>query len=138
LISKLEIEQLLFGNRNGPVFLYSIGAEVSLQVLWLEFIDNLATIQVWGEPPCKHQFYDALHNHVNLDARRAFFKQLAAEVDGDRALSFDLATAMMTKTQTDARAVLVKELTSAKDLSSLSLDNQLVQPLSKYVDNVIK
>jgi hypothetical protein len=45
---------------------------------------------------------------------------------------------MATKTQSDARAVLVKELTSAKDLSSLSFDNQLIQPLSKYVDAIIE
>jgi hypothetical protein len=31
------------------------------------------------------------------------FERLASEVDGDRALSFDLAAAMVTKTQTDAQ-----------------------------------
>jgi hypothetical protein len=45
---------------------------------------------------------------------------------------------MATKTQSDTRAVLVKELTLAKDLSSFSFDNQLIQPLSKYVDEVIE
>jgi hypothetical protein len=83
----------------------------------------LQTIQVWGERPCKRRFYDALHNHVNLDARKALFQRLAAEVDGDRALLYDLAAAMATKTQTDARAVLVKALTSAKDTASPSFNN---------------
>jgi hypothetical protein len=50
-------------------------------------MENLEIIQVWGERPCKHQFYDALHNHINLDARKALFKQLTSEVDGDGVLS---------------------------------------------------
>jgi hypothetical protein len=137
-MSKLEIERLLFGNGNGAILLEFIGTEVSLQLLWSEFVANLETIQVWGERPCKRRFYDALHNHVNIDARKALFQQLAAEVDGDRALSFDLAAAMATKTQSDARAVLVKELTTAKESVSHSFDNKLIQPLSKYVDEVIE
>jgi hypothetical protein len=54
-MSKLEIERLLFGNRNGAVVLEFIGADVSLQLLWCEFIENLETIQVWGERPCKRR-----------------------------------------------------------------------------------
>jgi hypothetical protein len=83
LMSKLEIERLLFGNGNGAVLLYFIGADVTLQVLWREFSDNLETIQVWGQRPCKRWFYDALHNHVNVDTRRALFQRLVEEVDGD-------------------------------------------------------
>jgi hypothetical protein len=125
-------------NGNGAVLLPFIGAGVSLQVLWREFVDNLQTIQVWGKRPWKHRFYDALHNHVNLDARKVLFQRLAAEIDGDRTLSFNLAAAMATKTQMDTRTVLVKQLTSAKDTLSPLFNNQLIQPLSKYVDEVIK
>jgi hypothetical protein len=82
-MSKLEIERLLFGNGNGAVILHFIGADVTLQVLWRKFSENLETIQVWGERPCKCRFYDDLHNHVNIDTRRALFQQLAEEVDGD-------------------------------------------------------
>jgi hypothetical protein len=78
-MSELEIEHLLFGSRNGAVLLHFIGAGMSLQITWREFIENLETIQVWGERPCKRRFYDALHNHVNLDARKALFQRLAAQ-----------------------------------------------------------
>jgi hypothetical protein len=100
-------------------------------------MDNLSTIQVWGERPFKRRFYDALHNLTSVDSRKALFERLAFKVDGDRALSYNLAAAMATKTQSDARSVLMKELSSAKHSMSLSLDQQLVQPLSKYVDDVI-
>jgi hypothetical protein len=114
------------------VILHFVGAHVSLQVLWREFMDKLKTIQVWGKHPFKHHFYNFLHNHTNLEAWKALFEQLASEVDGDCVFLFGLGAAKATKAQSNARVVLVKELSLAKHLSSLlSFDQQLIQPLSK-------
>jgi hypothetical protein len=137
-MSKAELQRLLFGNGNGAVVLEFAEARLSLQVLWSEFMMNLNTIQVWGERPFKRRFYDALHNLTSIDSRKALFERLALEVDGDRALSYDLAAAMATKTQSDARSALTKELHTAKDIMSLSLEQPIIQPISKYVDDVIE
>jgi hypothetical protein len=132
-----EIEALLFGNGNGAVILHFQEAEENLQVLWKEFFDHLDTISVWGARPMKRRLYDALHNLTNLGSRKALFQRLAYEIDGDRSLAFDLASAMSKKALETSNAVAKKASLEAEKAQSISLEPKVIKPFSQYVDAVV-
>jgi hypothetical protein len=132
-----DIEGLLFGNGNGAIILHFEESDESLEVLWKEFFDNVETIQVWGSRPMKRRLYDVLHNLSSFDGRKALFQRLAYEVDGDRSMAFDLASAMAKKVTKTANAVSKKAKLEEAKRNSLSLEPKVIKPFSEYVDTIV-
>jgi hypothetical protein len=132
-----DIEGLLFGNGNGAIILHFEESDESLEVLWKEFFDNVETIQVWGSRPMKRRLYDVLHNLSSFDGRKALFQRLAYEVDGDRSMAFDLASAMAKKVTETANSALKKAKQEEAKRISLSLEPKVIKPFSEYVDTIV-
>jgi hypothetical protein len=131
------IEGLLFGNGNGAIILHFEESNKLLQVLWKEVFDNVDTIHVWENCPMKRQLYDVLHNLTSFDGRKALFRRLAYEVDGNRSLAFDLASAMAKKVTETANASLRKAKLEEAKQTCLSLEPKVIKPFSEHVDSSI-
>jgi hypothetical protein len=73
----------------------------------------------------------------SFDGRKALFQRLAYEVDGDRSLAFDLASAMAKKVSETANASLKKAKLEEAKQRSLSLDPKVIKPFSEFVDSIV-
>ena len=151
LLDCVEVRHLLLlENGNG-----SIGVSIQsankdpcpeIFILWKEVFTCPLTFKVWGHAPAKRSFRLLLKDGLSSsDARQQVFSRLAAEVNNDRSLAFDVSSALANVTKSTAKKAKAKaQVILKKDAAldaatfSLTLDQPTISKLSNFCNDVIE
>jgi hypothetical protein len=134
-------------NGNGSIGVRIQGANndpstTEIFILWKEVFTNPHTFEVWGHAPAKRSFRQLLKKGLSsTDTRQQVFNRLAAEVNNDRSLAFDVCSAFANvneaaskMAQAKAKVVLKKD-TVFDAATSLTLDQPTIGVLFSIVIN---
>jgi hypothetical protein len=98
-LDRQDIRHLLFENGNGSIGVsipgYKSGESTEVFIFWNEVFAHPYTFEVWGHALVATQSFRLLFNDglSSPISRQQVFNRLAAEVNNDRLLSFDVSSA---------------------------------------------
>jgi hypothetical protein len=101
MLDRLQVCHLLLENGNGSIRVRIQGANnhpsaTEVFVSWKEAFTHPRTFEVWGHAPAKRSFRQLSKKGLSTaDARQQVFNCLAAEVNDDRSLAFDICSAFV-------------------------------------------
>jgi hypothetical protein len=102
------------------------------------------TFEVWGRAPTTQSFHILFKDGLSsLDSRQHIFNRLAAKVNNDDSLSFDVSSAFtkvskMTRKNLQAKAkVILKKDTIFGPATLLSLNQDTIKPISNFCNSII-